>query len=196
MRSDTTSELYASLRRMAIVSADTQIQLTPLAGGVSSDICRVDVPGSTFCVKRALPKLKVASDWHAPVERNRAEVAWLRRVGAMVPGHAPAILADDPVGGAFAMAWLPPAEFPTWKAVLRDGEVDAGIDLTIAQDGLPGGKFGGRQPRHREGAADGVVGKDRRRMPGHHRADSPQPRHFGAIAFDRGMPIGCDLQFR
>ncbi|MEO6749145.1 MAG: aminoglycoside phosphotransferase family protein [Casimicrobiaceae bacterium] len=116
---------------MAIVSADTQFALTPLAGGVSSDICRVDVPGSTFCVKRALPKLKVASDWHVPIERNHAEVAWLRRVGAMAPGHAPAILADDPAGGAFAMAWLPPSEFPIWKALLRDGQVDAGVAASV-----------------------------------------------------------------
>ena len=110
---------------MAIVSADTQIVLTPLPGGVSSDIYRVDAAGRTFCVKRALPKLKVASDWQAPIARNRSEVAWLRHVSAGFPGHAPEILGDDPAGGAFAMAWLPPEHYPTWKTRLRDGQVDA-----------------------------------------------------------------------
>jgi aminoglycoside phosphotransferase (APT) family kinase protein len=118
------TELYASLRLMAIVSADTQIQLTPLAGGVSSDIYRVDAGIRTFCVKRALPKLKVAGDWQAPVARNRSEVAWLRRVAAICPGHVPAILGDDPAGGAFAMTWLAPDAFPTWKTLLRDGRID------------------------------------------------------------------------
>ncbi|MEP7060802.1 MAG: aminoglycoside phosphotransferase family protein [Betaproteobacteria bacterium] len=117
--------MYASLRRMAVVSADTEIRLVALEGGVSSAIYRVDAAGGTFCVKRALPKLKVAGDWRAPVERNRSEVDWLRYVSSLCPGHVPAILGDDAEGGAFAMTWLPPTDFPTWKALLRDGRIDA-----------------------------------------------------------------------
>ena len=37
--------------------------LTPLSGGVSSDIYRVDDGDDTFVVKRALPKLRVQDDW-------------------------------------------------------------------------------------------------------------------------------------
>src|SRR5512134_602085 len=84
------------------------MRVAPLAGGVSSDIYRVDAGGLTFCVKRALPKLKVAADWHAPVERNRFEVDWMRTVAALAPGSVPAILAEDPDAGAFAMTWLDP----------------------------------------------------------------------------------------
>jgi hypothetical protein len=39
--------------------------MASLAGGVSSDIYRADVPRRTFCVKRALPELKDAGDWRA-----------------------------------------------------------------------------------------------------------------------------------
>ena len=71
-------ELADSLRRMGIVSTNQQIVLTPLAGGVSSDIYRATLPGGVICVKRALGRLKVAADWQVPVERNRFEVEWMR----------------------------------------------------------------------------------------------------------------------
>ena len=66
------------------------------AGGVSSDIYRVDAGGQTLCVKRALPKLKVAADWRAPVERNAYEAAWLRLAAARsFRRRCPRVLAED-----------------------------------------------------------------------------------------------------
>ena len=109
---------------MALVSADQLVKLTPLAGGVSSDIYRADLPGGVICVKRALPRLKVAADWQVPVERNRWEVEWMRVAGGIVPGAVPQILGEDRVAGAFAMTWLPPDEYPVWKKMLVDGEAD------------------------------------------------------------------------
>jgi aminoglycoside phosphotransferase (APT) family kinase protein len=117
--------LQLSLRRMALVSANQHAELTPLAGGVSSDIFRADLPSGVVCVKRALARLKVAADWRAPVERNRWEVEWMRTAGAIVPHAVPAILGEDPVGGAFAMAWLPPDRYPVWKTLLADGRGQA-----------------------------------------------------------------------
>jgi aminoglycoside phosphotransferase (APT) family kinase protein len=96
----------------------------PLAGGVSSDIYRVDLGQATFCVKRALPKLKVAVDWRVPVSRNRYEIAWMREAAAIAPGAAPRVLAEDPDAGAFAMEWLPPERYPVWKAELARGILD------------------------------------------------------------------------
>ncbi len=116
---------------MAIVSADQLAAFTPLAGGVSSDIYRVDVGGQTLCVKRALPKLKVAADWQVPVERNRFEVEWLREAGRIAPGAVPTLLGEDPEGGAFAMAWLPPSRYPVWKTLLRDGEIDGATGAQV-----------------------------------------------------------------
>ena len=66
-----------------------------LTGGVSSDIWRIDLPAGPICVKRALAKLRVAADWHAPVERNRYEARWMQRANAAVPGAAPALLGHD-----------------------------------------------------------------------------------------------------
>ena len=116
--------LPACLDRMAIVSAHTRVKVQALPGGVSSDIYRVELPRRTICVKRALPKLKVAADWRAPPERNRFEVGWLRVAGRIVPGAVPEVLGEDAAEGAFAMAYLAPAEYPVWKNRLRDGHID------------------------------------------------------------------------
>ena len=117
-------EIRDALTRMALVSTHQTLRLTPLAGGVSSDIWQAETPGRTFCVKRALAKLKVTADWRAPVGRNRSEVAWFREAAKIVPEAVPAILGEDAKAGAFAMAWLPPDRFPVWKALLRDGTAD------------------------------------------------------------------------
>ncbi|WP_369034963.1 phosphotransferase family protein [Streptomyces adonidis] len=96
---------------------------TPLTGGVSSDLWRVDLPGRSLCVKRALAKLKVAADWQAPVSRNAYEWAWMRFASRHRPDSVPELLAHDPEAGIFAMAFLPPEHYPMWKARLLDGEV-------------------------------------------------------------------------
>lgn len=93
----------------------------PLTGGVSSDIWRVELPGGPVCVKRALPRLKVAADWQAPVERNRYEARWIREANAAVPGCAPNLLGEDARSGALAMTYLPPDLYPIWKERLRLG---------------------------------------------------------------------------
>ena len=124
-------EVLDSLVRMKLVSTDQSIALWPMSGGVSSDIWRVDGPSGTFCVKRALARLKVAADWRAPVGRNRNEVAWFRTAGAIVPEAVPAILGDDPAGGAFAMSYLAPDGYPVWKALLRDGTVDLATSRAV-----------------------------------------------------------------
>src|SRR5438105_5636407 len=123
--------LLTSLRRMRIVGAHIRPEVSPLAGGVSSDIYRVELAEATICVKRALPKLKVAADWRVPPERNRNEVEWMKAAGAIVPSAVPKILAEDPDGRAFAMSYLPPDAYPNWKERLRDGEIDAGVAAAV-----------------------------------------------------------------
>ncbi len=115
--------VLAALARMELVRPDEQPLIVPLAGGVSSDIFRVDLEDGPICVKRALPRLKVAADWEAPVERNRYEVEWMRVVGAMLPAAVPRILGADPETGMFAMQFLDPARHPVWKDQLRDGRI-------------------------------------------------------------------------
>jgi len=92
-----------------------------LSGGVSSDIWRIDLEQGRVCVKRALPRLRVAQLWEAPVERNRYERLWLQTAAAAVPGCAPQVLSWDDAQGLFAMQYL---EYPVWKERLRSGDVD------------------------------------------------------------------------
>ncbi|MFO1302489.1 MAG: phosphotransferase [Burkholderiales bacterium] len=98
--------------------------MQPLAGGVSSDIYRAELPQGVVCVKRALPRLKVAAEWTVPVDRNRYEVEWLRVAGDIVPDAVPKLLGEDRAAGAFAMEWLDPARYPVWKTLLLQGHVD------------------------------------------------------------------------
>jgi aminoglycoside phosphotransferase (APT) family kinase protein len=115
-------EIIAALRRMGLLDQAAPIAAgRPLAGGVSSDIWLIETPRGKLCVKRALPKLKVAADWRAPVERNRYEARWMRRASAAVPGAAPALLGQDEESGALAMAYLPPETHAIWKQRLHLG---------------------------------------------------------------------------
>ena len=117
--------LVAALVRGGLLGDPAEAGFEALAGGVSSDIWKVTTPTRSFCVKRALAKLKVAADWQAPVERNRYEVAWMRIAHGIVPGAAPEILYHDPAEMCCAMSYLDPRDHRLWKSELRDGRTDA-----------------------------------------------------------------------
>ena len=104
-----------------------------LPGGISSDIVRVDLPGRSLCLKRALARLKVAADWRAPVERNHSEVEWLRVAGELAPRAVPRVLAEDRESGAFAMEYLDPGLYPVWKEQLRDGDISMKTAAALAR---------------------------------------------------------------
>jgi aminoglycoside phosphotransferase (APT) family kinase protein len=117
---------------MGLLAAKADPHGERLEGGVSSDIWRVDLAGGPVCVKRALPRLRVAADWQAPVERNRFEARWMRRANAAVPGSAPQLLGLDEESGALAMQFLPADRYPLWKTQLRDGAADARFAAQVA----------------------------------------------------------------
>lgn len=103
----------------------------PLTGGVSSDIWLVETPDRTFCVKRALPQLRVKAEWFAPVERSAYESAWLKSVARVLPAAVPAILAEDAEKGIFAMSYLDPANYRCWKAELMAGRADRAVAAEV-----------------------------------------------------------------
>jgi tRNA A-37 threonylcarbamoyl transferase component Bud32 len=115
-----------ALRRMNLPGAMGGERLT---GGVSSDIWRIDLPSGPICVKRALEKLRVAADWHAPVERNVFEARWMRHAA----GFAPRLLGQDAASGTLAMEFLSPENHPLWKHQLRDGIADPGFAARVAE---------------------------------------------------------------
>jgi aminoglycoside phosphotransferase (APT) family kinase protein len=102
-----------------------------LPGGVSSDISVLDTPEGPICIKQALSKLKVAADWRAPVERNHYEAEWMRVAEGIDEHLVPGLLYEDRKQGWFAMEYLPPEQYPLWKAQLRDGEVDPAFAASV-----------------------------------------------------------------
>ncbi|MEA2738002.1 MAG: hypothetical protein QOH05_1309 [Acetobacteraceae bacterium] len=123
-------DIIDALARMHLVDGAAPMG-EPLAGGVSSDIWRIDLPTGAICIKRALPKLRVSADWQAPVERNVYEARWMRVARRAVPHAAPELLGQDEVSGTLAMAYLPEEHFPLWKALLRQGAVDVGFAALV-----------------------------------------------------------------
>ena len=79
----------ALLTELGIIHPDQAISVSPLTGGVASDIARVETADRIYCVKFALPKLRVEADWQAPVHRNFAEYEWLRFAQSVQPQCAP-----------------------------------------------------------------------------------------------------------
>jgi len=133
---DTRQDVRLALERMELLRPGEAFRAETLPGGVSSDILRIDLPGRTpclsLCFKRALAKLKVAADWRAPVERNHAEVEWLRVADALAPQAVPRVLGEDARSGAFAMEYLVPALHPVWKSELRDGNIRTETAAAVA----------------------------------------------------------------
>jgi aminoglycoside phosphotransferase (APT) family kinase protein len=110
-----------ALRELKLVG-DEPLRGVPLTGGVSSDIWRIDTARGPLCAKRALPRLRVAADWQAPIERNLYEARWMRAAGQAVPGCAPQVLGQHAGLGVLVMAYLP--SHALWKSQLRLGQAD------------------------------------------------------------------------
>lgn len=119
------------LVRSGLSRAREALQFEPLSGGVSSDIWVVRAERSQpFCVKRALPKLRVDAEWRADVRRSASEVAWLTHVANLDRDCVPSVLASDADLGVFAMEYLPPSDYQVWKSLLARGFVN--IETAVA----------------------------------------------------------------
>lgn len=127
------AEMIEVLERAGLIESGQSTSLVPLAGGVSSDIWKVETGSRVFCVKRALPKLKVRADWFAPVERSRFEVAWYRIADGIAPGSAPRVLFHDDAAMLFAMEFLAPVDHELWKTALRAGRADPAQAADVGQ---------------------------------------------------------------
>jgi aminoglycoside phosphotransferase (APT) family kinase protein len=117
-------EMIAKFLRDAGLANPAEALLTPLTGGVASDIWKVEAADITFVIKKALPKLRVAQVWNAPVSRNKSEVDWMIEAARVAPKSVPRILASDAEAGIFAMTYYDPSRYPVWKQELHAGRVD------------------------------------------------------------------------
>ncbi|MBN8920490.1 MAG: aminoglycoside phosphotransferase family protein [Rhizobiales bacterium] len=118
---------------MGLLSPGEPFACESLTGGVSSDIWKVATPREVLAVKRARAQLKVAAEWHAPVERNAYEVKWYRFASSVIPGVVPELRGEDRDAGLFAMRYLEPADYPIWKEELRDGRVDVAFAAEVGR---------------------------------------------------------------
>ena len=115
---------------LGLAREDEPVQATALTGGVSSGIYRVDLRSGSYCVKQALPQLKVAKVWKVPVERVFHEIAYLETVARIAPGHVPRVLGRDEASKSFVMEFLGP-EYLNWKAQLLAGHVDPQVARAV-----------------------------------------------------------------
>jgi aminoglycoside phosphotransferase (APT) family kinase protein len=126
-----------ALRELGLTDGSATLRGQPLAGGVSSDIWRIDTERGPVCAKRALAKLRVAADWRAPIARNRYEARWMEIANAAQPGCAPQVLGQHPQLGVLVMSYLAPGEHALWKNMLRDGHADtataSAVGATLAR---------------------------------------------------------------
>ncbi len=124
----------AEMRRifvsLGLAQPDEEVSAIALAGGVSSGIYRVDLQTGSYCLKQALPRLKVAKEWNVPVERVFSEIDWLKTVHRIVPGHVPRVLGQDDGTKSFVMEFLGP-EFRNWKSEMLAGHVDTGTARAV-----------------------------------------------------------------
>jgi aminoglycoside phosphotransferase (APT) family kinase protein len=115
-----------------VVDADEEPLIQPLTGGVSSEIYLITSRRGHMCAKRALPRLRVAAHWEAPVERNRYEREWMQVAVGIVPGAVPDVFAYNDAG-LLVMSYLEPETHRLWKSMLRDGEADPADAAAVAK---------------------------------------------------------------
>jgi aminoglycoside phosphotransferase (APT) family kinase protein len=126
-------DAFAQALRELGLAGDEPLHGQPLTGGVSSDIWRIDTARGPVCAKRALPKLRVAADWQAPIERNLYEARWMQVAQVAQPGCTPQVLGQHPGLGVLVMQWLRPDDHRLWKTELRDGRVDVAAAQAVGR---------------------------------------------------------------
>jgi len=117
-------EFVRALNELGLSNASSLYGI-PLTGGVSSDIWCIETESGFVCAKRALSKLRVAADWHAPVARNLFEARWLQVAHQASAGCAPTLWGQHPELGVLVMEYLDPATHRLWKQELHAGKADA-----------------------------------------------------------------------
>ena len=118
MTADLESKCREILVELKLAGTNDPIVAKPLTGGVASDIARVEVSGLKYCVKFALPKLKVQADWFAPVHRNAAEYAWLEVASDIAPQSAIKLFGRSKNLHGFVMEFLEGEDIYLWKSRL------------------------------------------------------------------------------
>jgi aminoglycoside phosphotransferase (APT) family kinase protein len=123
----------ALVQDLGLGSAGEIVSVRRLQGGVASDIGVITLGGRVLCVKFALAKLNVAEDWFAPVQRSRAEYAWLRAAANVAPEAVPALYGWSERENGFAMEFICGEDVYLWKQALLDGAPERGEAAAVGK---------------------------------------------------------------
>lgn len=111
------------LKEDQLLDSNHPVRVSPLQGGVSSDIHLIENGPNKYVLKEALERLKVSDVWEADVSRNFAEQAFIEYVSTFRPDAVPKIIYRDQVQPYFMMEYLGPP-FVNWKAKLLAGSFE------------------------------------------------------------------------
>lgn len=114
--------ITALLKKENLISG-SEVQFTPLKGGVSSDIVLVSDGENSVVVKQALPKLNVEDDWYADISRNENEQKFLQFLKKIKPEASPELLYSNSKHSFFVMEFLD-QDFRNWKKDMLNGVFD------------------------------------------------------------------------
>jgi tRNA A-37 threonylcarbamoyl transferase component Bud32 len=118
-------QLLPYLRANGRIGADEPVTITVLAGGVSNRTVLVKrADGTSWVLKQALAKLRVAVDWFsdpARIHREADGMRWLQELAP--PGAVPRLVFEDTRDHVLAMD-AAPEPHANWKALLLAGDLD------------------------------------------------------------------------
>ena len=126
MREINADTAAAYLREIGRVPERGDVRVRELSGGVSNIVLRVDVDVDdepSFVIKQCRERLRVAMEWHAPLDRIWVERSTLDLLAAILPdGAVPGVLFEDRDNYLFAMTCAPD-DAVTWKTQLMAGQI-------------------------------------------------------------------------
>ena len=172
------AEFAQALRELGLAGAGA-VTGTPLTGGVSSDIWRID--------SRAGPGMRQARAGQAARRGRLARADRAQPVRSALDARGQrgarrdarrACSGQHPALGVLVMNYLPPSEYRLWKQQLRDGHADA---ATAREVGRVLGRIHSHSARRPELAAEFDTDADLlrhppRALPARHRAAAPGSR--------------------
>jgi tRNA A-37 threonylcarbamoyl transferase component Bud32 len=119
-------DLVARLVARGVIPTGVSVTMTPLPGGVSADVSVISVASERLVVKRALPRLRVAQEWHSSPTRVLREADAMIFARSVRPDNVPEIVDIDEEGLTIVMRAAPDS-MENWKSRLLAGVIDPGV---------------------------------------------------------------------
>lgn len=129
----TLQSLPGYLRTKGWIDPSSPPKITPIAGGVSCHLFRVETKKRTFILKQALEKLAVAVDWHSDPSRIFQEIDCLEWVAKSIDAKVVPRLFDRDDGQFLFLMECAPDPAENWKQHLLRGDIGPGFAERIGE---------------------------------------------------------------